>query len=53
MATNVWGTDYRMCVSERAFDDYQTKEEQRKLLQAYRRAGWAINDKNTIGVKYE
>ena len=39
MATNVWGCDYRMCVSERAFDDYQTKEEQRKLLQAYRRAG--------------
>lgn len=28
-----------MCVSERAFADYQTKEEQRKLLQAYKRAG--------------
>ena len=28
-----------MCVSDRAFDDYQTKEEQRKLLQAYKRAG--------------
>ena len=27
------------CTSERAFGDYQTKEEQRKLLQAYRRAG--------------
>ena len=27
------------CVSERAFDDYQTREEQRKLLQAYKRAG--------------
>ena len=27
------------CTSERAFDDYQTKEEQRKLLQAYKRAG--------------
>ena len=39
MTTNVWGCDYRMCVSERAFDDYQTKEEQRKLLQAYKRAG--------------
>lgn len=39
MATNVWGCDYRMCVSERAFDDYQTREEQRKLLQAYKRAG--------------
>ena len=39
MATNVWGCDYRYCVSERAFDDYQTKEEQRKLLQAYKRAG--------------
>lgn len=39
MTTNVWGCDYRMCVSDRAFDDYQTKEEQRKLLQAYKRAG--------------
>lgn len=39
MTTNVWGCDYRMCVSERAFDDYQTREEQRKLLQAYRKAG--------------
>lgn len=39
MATNVWGCDYGMCVSERAFADYQTKEEQRKLLQAYKRAG--------------
>lgn len=39
MATNVWGCDYRMCVSERAFDDYQTREEQRELLQAYKRAG--------------
>lgn len=39
MATNVWGCDYRYCVSERAFDDYQTKEERRKLLQAYKRAG--------------
>ena len=39
MATNVWGCDYRMCVSERAFADYQTREEQRKLSQAYKRAG--------------
>ncbi len=39
MATNVWGCDYRMCVSERAFDDYQTKEEHKKLMQAYKRAG--------------
>lgn len=39
MTTNMWGCDYRMCVSERAFDDYQTREEQRKLLQAYKRAG--------------
>lgn len=39
MTTNVWGCDYRMCVSERAFDDYQTRDEQRELLQAYRRAG--------------
>jgi hypothetical protein len=28
-----------MCVSDRAFADYQTQEEQRKLLQAYKRAG--------------
>lgn len=27
------------CTSERAFDDYLTKEKQRKLLQAYKRAG--------------
>lgn len=39
MATNVWGCDYRYCVSERAFDDYQTREELRKLLQAYKQAG--------------
>ena len=39
MATNVWGCDYRYCISERAFDDYQTREEQRKLLQAYKNAG--------------
>ena len=39
MATNVWGCDYRMCVSERAFADYQTRDEQRKLMQAYKRAG--------------
>ena len=34
MATNVWG-----CVSDRAFDDYQTQEEHKKLMQAYKRAG--------------
>lgn len=39
MATNIWGCDYRMCVSDRAFDDYQTRDEQRELLQAYKRAG--------------
>ena len=39
MATNVWGCDYRLCVSDRAFDDYQTKEEHKKLMQAYKRAG--------------
>lgn len=39
MATNVWGCDYRYCVSERAFDDYQTQEEHKKLMQAYKRAG--------------
>ena len=39
MTTNVWGCDYSYCVSERAFDDYQTRDEQRKLLQAYKRSG--------------
>ena len=39
MTTNVWGCDYGMCVSERAFDDYQTKEEHKKLMQAYKRTG--------------
>ena len=39
MATNVWGCDYRYCVSDRAFDDYQTREEHKKLMQAYKRAG--------------
>lgn len=39
MATNVWGCDYRYCVSERAFADYQTRDEQRELLKAYKRAG--------------
>lgn len=39
MATNVWGCDYGMCVSERAFADYQTRDEQRELLQAYKKAG--------------
>lgn len=39
MTTNVWGCDYRMCVSERAFDDYQTQEEHKKLMQAYKSAG--------------
>lgn len=28
-----------MCVSDRAFDDYQTQEEHKKLMQAYKRAG--------------
>ena len=39
MATNVWSCDYRICVSERAFGDYQTQEEHKKLMQAYKRAG--------------
>lgn len=39
MTTNVWGCDYRMCVSDRAFADYQTQAEHKKLMQAYRRAG--------------
>lgn len=37
MATNVWGCDYRMCVSERAFDDYLTREETSELHKTYRR----------------
>lgn len=39
MATNVWGCDYRICVSDRAFDDYQTRDEHKKLMQAYKSAG--------------
>lgn len=39
MATIVWGCDCRMRVSERAFDDYQTQEEHKKLMQTYKLAG--------------
>lgn len=39
MATNVWGCNCRMCVSEWAFDDYQTQEEHKKLMQTYKLAG--------------
>lgn len=38
MATIVWGCNC-MRMSDRAFDDYQTKEEHKKLMQAYKRAG--------------
>lgn len=39
MTTNVWGCNCKMCVSERAFDDYQTQEENKKLMQTYKLAG--------------
>ena len=39
MELNAWGAPRKMVVSDRAFDDYKTQEQQRKLLQAYRKAG--------------
>ena len=39
MELNAWGAPLKMVVSDRAFGDYQTRDEQRELLQAYRRAG--------------
>ena len=52
MTTNVWGCDYRYCVSERAI--YKVpylaySEYQNSLI----RVGWAINNGNTFGIKYE
>lgn len=38
MTTNVWGCDHRFCISDYAFSDYQTRNEHRKLLQAYKNA---------------
>lgn len=37
MTINAWGCDYRMCVSDRAFGDYLTREETSELLKTYRR----------------
>lgn len=36
MATNVWGCDYRMCVSERAFGPYLSRESEKSLHRIYR-----------------
>lgn len=53
METNVWGSNYRYCVSERAFGDYQTRDEQRKLLQAYKKAGMKrFHYTNSATLKY-
>ena len=54
MATNVWGCDYRYCVSERAFDKVPyLKYNEHKNKNYLVRAGWSINSGNTFGVKYE
>ena len=39
MELNAWGAPRKMVVSDRSFGDYQTREEQHKLLQAYKKAG--------------
>ena len=39
MELNAWGAPRKMVVSDRAFGDYQTRDEHRELLQAYRSAG--------------
>nr|DAE45677.1 MAG TPA: hypothetical protein [Bacteriophage sp.] len=36
---NVWVSPVKMCVSDRAYGDYLTKEEQKELLNAYKLAG--------------
>jgi len=36
---NAWGAPLRMCVSDRAYGDYLTREEQKELLSAYKSAG--------------
>lgn len=36
---NAWGAPVKMCVSDRAYGDYLTRDEQKKLLDAYKSAG--------------
>lgn len=36
---NAWGTPYKMCVSDRAYGDYLTREDEKELLNAYKSAG--------------
>lgn len=36
---NAWGAPYKMCVYDRAYGDYLTKDEVSKILKAYRCAG--------------
>lgn len=39
MELNAWGAPRKMVVSDRAFGDYQTSDEHRELMQAYKQAG--------------
>ena len=39
MELNAWGAPRKMVVSDRSFGDYQTREEHKKLMQAYSKAG--------------
>ena len=36
---NAWGAPHKMCVSDRAYGDYLTRDEQKELLNAYKSAG--------------
>ena len=36
---NAWGAPRRMCVSDRAYGDYLTRDEQKELLNTYKSAG--------------
>ena len=36
---NAWGAPLKMCVSDRAYGDYLTREEKKELLDAYKSAG--------------
>lgn len=36
---NAWGAPLKMCVSDRSYGDYLTREEQKELLHAYKSAG--------------
>lgn len=38
-SVNGWGAPRKMCVSDRAYGDYLTREEVSEILKAYRRAG--------------